>query len=196
MTVENCNPLTASIGWCEGTTVLPGIRRRLYYVSKAVVVSCPRPDFTNGTNVITDNITLAADCYWRYIDVLVNKSGITSEAQGEYPSQTQLNKLVAVHPGVDPKSAMAAAYINNNDCLFLVQDMEGRFRLIGNTLYPSKATVAEDGGQGATGTPGTTINVEATDTMPAPYYNGLIQTADDEIVQNAPSTQATESLLG
>jgi hypothetical protein len=44
-----------------------------------------------------------------------------------------------------------------------------------------KSTVAQDLGQGATGTTRTTLNVEATDERPAPFYDGDIVTEDGVI---------------
>jgi len=41
--------------------------------------------------------------------------------------------------------------------------------------------VAQDNGQGATGTASTTINVEATDVCPSPFYQGTIVTEDGEL---------------
>lgn len=106
---------------------------------------------------------------------------MTSEAQGELPSQTQLNKLTAVHPGVGADASAAAAYINNTDNVFLVEDMKGNFRVLGNDKWQTKATVAQDLGQGATGTTSTTINVEATDEVPAPFFVGTLETEDGDI---------------
>ena len=59
--------------------------------------------------------------------------------------------------------------------------MKGNFRVLGNDKWTTKATVAQDLGQGATGTTSTTINVEATDEVPAPFYKGTIETEDGEI---------------
>ncbi len=89
-------------------------------------------------------LSLAADAKWRYIDILPDKSQLTSEAQGELPSQTQLNKLVAVHPGVGADASAAAAYINNTDNVFVIEDMKGNFRVLGNDKWSTKATVAQD----------------------------------------------------
>ncbi len=75
--------------------------------------------------------------------------------------------MVAVHPGVGAE-ASAAAYINNTDNVFVVEDMKGNYRVLGNDKWSTKATVAQDLGQGATGTTSTTINVEATDEVPGP----------------------------
>ena len=53
--------------------------------------------------------------------------------------------------------------------------------LLGNDKWSTKSTVAQDLGQGATGTTSTTISVEATDEVPAPFYKGTIETEDGEI---------------
>ena len=127
------------------------------------------------------DFVLRADAKWKFIDIIADKSQLTSEAQGEYPSQTQLNKLVAVHPGVDDEASAAAAYLNNNDNVFLVEDMRGAVRVVGSDKWPTKTTVAQDLGQGATGSTSTTINVEATDECPAPFYAGTIDTDEGSI---------------
>lgn len=119
---------------------------------------------------------------WKYIDHLPEKSQLTSEAQGEVPSQTQLNKLTIVHPGVGAEASAAAAYINNNDNVYLVQDMSDKWRVVGCERWQTKSTVAQDLGQGPTGTASTTISVEATDETPAPFYKGKIETEDGDFM--------------
>ena len=130
------------------------------------------------------NFELVADASWKYIDILPDKSQLTSEAQGEYPSQTQLNKLTAVHPGVGVEASALAAYVNNCDCVYLVETVRGKYRVVGSEKWQVKSTVAQDLGQGATGTTSTTINVEATDECPAPFYEGKIETEDGIIYPN------------
>lgn len=190
----NCPNLQQSLGWCDGKPVLPGIRRRLYYLAKSFILAWPtRPKDENGRYTSAEysgNFTLAADAKWKYIDVIVDKSGLTSEPQGEQPSQTQLNKLVAVHPGVGKEATAAAAYLNNSDNVFLIQDMDANWRVLGSDLYQSKSTVNQDLGQGPTGTASTTINVEATDITPAPFYCGKVETEDGTFM--ADGTDAPE----
>ena len=183
-TVNTCfTPLQKSLAWCQGQPVLPGIRRRLYYTSKQNIVQWPA--YTSGGRYsfanTSGNFTLKADTFWYYIDILAEKSTLTSEAQGEAPSQTQLNKLTAVHPGVGQEASAVACYLNNSDNVFLVQDMSGNWRIVGSRFYETKTTVAQDNGQGATGTASTTINVEATDIGPSPFYSGTILTEDGEL---------------
>lgn len=180
-----CNSIQKSLVWCQGTPELPGVKRRIYYLAKSGIVAFPTlPRDDNGrpaSAVLEGSFTLAADQKWRYIDILPDKSQLTSEAQGELPSQTQLNKLTAVHPGVGADASAAAAYINNSDNVFIVEDMKGNYRVLGNDKWATKSTVAQDLGQGATGNTSTTISVEATDEVPAPFYKGTIETEDGDI---------------
>jgi hypothetical protein len=183
--MPDCSSFQKSLAWCQGKPELPGVKRRIYYISKYDIVGWPSLSHdTNGrlkTAKYTGEFTLRADAKWHYIDIIPDKSQLTSEAQGEYPSQTQLNKLVAVHPGVDADASAAAAYLNNNDNVFIVEDMRGLRRVVGSEKWLTKTTVAQDLGQGATGTASTTINVEATDECPAPFYIGDIVTEDGTI---------------
>ena len=180
-----CNSIQKSLGWCQGTPELPGVKRRIYFITKAQILGfpqLPRDEMGRPTSsVLQGEYTLAADAKWKYIDILPDKSQLTSEAQGELPSQTQLNKLVAVHPGVGADASAAAAYINNTDNVFIIEDMKGNFRVLGNDKWTTKSTVAQDLGQGATGTTSTTINVEVTDEVPAPFFVGTLETEDGDI---------------
>ena len=182
---KTCPSIQKSLGWCQGTPELPGVKRRIYFIAKSFIVGfpqLPRDELGRSTSaVLVGDFVLMAAATWKYIDILPDKSQLTSEAQGELPSQTQLNKLVAVHPGVGKEASAAAAYINNTDNVFIVEDMKGNYRVLGNDKWTTKATVAQDLGQGATGTTSTTINVEATDEVPAPFYVGKLDTEDGEI---------------
>lgn len=174
-----------SLAWCQGKVELPGIKRRLYYISKTDIAkfpTLPKDDYGRPTSTVYSNaFTLKSDKKWKYIDILPDKSQLTSDAQGELPSQTQLNKLTAVHPGVGKEASAAAAYLNNTDSVFIVETMTGEYRVVGSDLYISKITVAQDLGQGAAGTTSTTITVEASDLVPAPFYEGVIETEDGDI---------------
>ena len=184
-TNNTCTALQRSLAWCQGTPELPGVKRRIYYIAKSEIVTwptLPRDTYGRPTSAaLTGSFVLKADTKWKFIDILPDKSQLTSDAQGELPSQTQLNKLTAVHPGVGEEAAAAAAYLNNSDNVFLVQDMKGNWRVVGCDKWITKTTVAQDNGQGATGTTSTTISVEATDEVPAPFYSGTIETEQGEI---------------
>lgn len=183
--MSNCNNIQRSLDWCMGTPELPGIKRRVYYIAKNMIAKWP--EFVRDENgrvtssVLQGSFTLVADAKWHYIVILADKSQLTSEAQGEVPSQTQLNKATLVHPGVGPEASAAAAYLNNSDNVFVVEDMKGNFRVLGSERWLTKTTVAQDNGQGTTGTTSTTISIEATDEIPSPFYEGAIETEDGDI---------------
>lgn len=186
--MAECLNIQQSLGWCQGTPELPGVKRRVYYLAKSEIVEWPALSRDANGRITSaqysGSFTLKADSKWKYIDILPDKSQLTSEPQGELPSQTQLNKLVAVHPGVGLRASAAAAYINNYDNVFLVEDMKGFFRVVGCDKWQTKSTVNQDLGQGPTGSTSTTINVEATDECPAPFYFGLIETEEGDIDAN------------
>ena len=184
--MPNCSPLQKSLAWCMGTPELPGIRKRIYYISKDQIAQWPTyiRDYYNRRAkkaAYRGNFVLVADAKWKYIDIIPEKSQLTSEPQGELPSQTQLNKLVTVFPGVSPEASAAACYLNNSDNVFLVEDMKGFFRVVGCRKWFTKTTVSQDNGQGPTGNTSTTINVEAPDEVPSPFYMGIIETEDGDV---------------
>lgn len=185
MAAAKCPSIQKSLGWCQGTPEFPGVKRRFYYLAKSFILTypqLPRDELGRPTSsTLAGSFTLAADAKWKYIDILPDKSQLTSEPQGELPSQTQLNKFTGVHPGVGTEASAAAAYINNSDNVYVVEDMKGKYRVLGNDKWITKSTVAQDLGQGASGTPSTTINVEATDEVPAPFYVGSLETEDGTI---------------
>ena len=196
----NCTNIQRSLGWCEGTPELPGIKRRAYYTNKSNIAGWPTlAHDANGrltAAAYTGNFTLVEDAAWKYIDFIPGKSQLTSEPQGEYPSQTQLNKLSLVHPGVGEEATEAAAYLNNSDNVFIVEDMKGRYRVVGSEKWETKTTVSQDNGQGPTGTASTTIAVEATDECPAPFYTGEIVTEDGTINEASQNTDTGSSGSG
>ena len=103
MATAKCTSIQKSLGWCQGTPELPGVKRRIYFLAKSFILGypqLPRDELGRATSaILTGEFTLAADAKRKYIDILPDKSQLTSEAQGELPSQTQLNQLVAVHHG-------------------------------------------------------------------------------------------------
>lgn len=63
----------------------------------------------------------------------------------------------------------------------LVQDRKGRARVIGCEAYAPKITVSQASGSSVTDSCTTTVNTEATDFCPAPFYPGKIETEDGDI---------------
>ena len=169
----------------------PGIRRRAYFCNKNLIATYPTlPRDAMGrptAGVYSGNFELVSGAYWQHIDINPDKSQLTSEPQGEVPSQTQLNKLVLMHNGVDEEATAAAGFLNNSDTIFVVEDMAGNFRVVGNDKWPTKTTVNQDNGQGTTPA-GTTINVEVTDELAAPFYEGSLEVGEDTEIYSSKVT--------
>ena len=68
-----------------------------------------------------------------------------------------------------------------NDLVFLVQQRNGKFRVLGSQEFETLVKPTTALGQGVTGTAGTTLEIEATDVCPAPFYPGKIETEDGDI---------------
>ena len=184
MATRECPSLQKSLDWCEGMPQFPGIRRRVYYCNKNLIVGWPtlqRDNFGRVTDAkYVGNFELVEGAKFQYIDINIDKSTVTSEPQGEAPSQTQLNKATFVHNGVTEEATAAAGFLNNSDTVYVYEDMAGNFRVLGNERWATKTTVNQDQGQG-TNPASTTINVEVTDEIAAPFYVGTLDTEDGEI---------------
>ena len=182
---NSCSILEASVEWCEGKTVLPGIRRRCYYIHKKNISKWPTlPGAADGTPtsaVYTGSFELVEGAHFHHVDLLINGSGIKSDPQGEKPSQTQNNTFTGVHPGTKEEASMLAAYCNNSDLVWITQDADGKYRVTGSEMSETTTTVAQDGGQGLTGTAQTTVTATATDLIPQPFYEGEIDDEDEVI---------------
>ena len=181
-----------AINFCPGQVVLPGIRRRAYYIRKEDIVTWPaNPVLTalragtaitaSTAAVLTGEFTLATGKKWQLLDVEVSRSNVESEPQGEVHSRTYLNRATLYHNTTDKAVSGFAAAAANDDLVFLIQQADGRFRLVGSEVFDTKVDVNLSLGQGATSEAGSTITVEGTDFSPAPFFEGTIATEDGDI---------------
>ena len=183
---KTCDPIQASLDWCEGKPQFAGIRRRVYYTSRSNFVELPKiPTDENGhptSAILAGEFKMKENKAFYGIDHLPDKAQTTSEAQGEYPSQSSHDKAVLVHPGIGAEASTAAAYIHNTDNVYIIEDFDGHARVIGiENQWKTKGTVAMDFGQGAAGAAATTITIEGDNRLPFPEYRGKIITEEGEI---------------
>lgn len=179
--------LYKSVRRCPGVRVMPGIRPKFFFISKALILAWPTiPD----VSAIKDpaelakyvgNFTLAADAKFHSVDLVDMKSNISSETQGEAPSATILNKAELVVGGTDEEISGLCALIINDEVIGLAQLRDGRVRVIGCEAFAPKITAAQASGSTATDACTTTLNIEATDFVPCPFYPGKIETEEGDI---------------
>jgi hypothetical protein len=132
----------------------------------------------------TGAFVLANEKKWLKIQVLVDKSPVTSATQGGKPSKTFLNSATFVHPGVEEVATAFCRLANNDDYVYIIQTKPGKYRVIGNDMYQTDTNPSQTLGGAATDEMGTTLEVTVTDICPAPFYTDIIETVDGDI--NAP----------
>lgn len=182
---NTCQWLQASIDWCEGRPEYAGVRRRVYYTSKQNIVAYPkfkRDGLGRVSSSILDGaFELKEGTYFHHFDIVPDRSQVTSDSQGEAPSQTSLDKATFVLPGVGPDESMLASYCHNSNNIYIFEDIHGRGHVIGCEEWPVKSTVAQDFGQGAAGNTATTLSIEATNRVPFPIVITPISTPEGEV---------------
>lgn len=187
------NPCTStalyeSLVHCKGTTVLPGLRPHIYYIAKNDIVTFPKPKDVVGTGetmsvlaTISDDFVLASDAKWKKIDIIASASNVNSESQGEAPSKTFNNTAAFRYPGNNAAAAAFARQANADDLVYLWPQRDGQYRVLGNAMFETNTTPAQESGSSETDASGTTINVAVTDIMPSPFYTGKIETEGGNI---------------
>ena len=125
-TNSNCaaKGLYKSLGFCKGTTILPGIRTTVYYIPKRHIVKWPTlPDTATAAmgelGKYTGNFVLESDKKWLKIDLVDNKGKIESESQGDKPARTFINKITLSHPESDEEATGFARQANADDFVYL-----------------------------------------------------------------------------
>lgn len=185
MATKICEALQKSVGFCEGSLTIPGIRRTIYYTAKSNIVKAPvLPEDENGrptSMTLEGDYELKADAVFHKIEGIPNKNQYTSEAQGELYSQTQNNKLTFFYPSTNEEGSSLCVYLNNTANVVIFEDNNGKFRVLRNEHDLLKAEITQDSGQTVTGETGTTVTFTDTDKVFPPFFSGSIPT-DDGII--------------
>ncbi len=172
-----------SLRHCKGDTKLPGLRPMAMGIPKSQIVSFPKlpgidskdADLSKIATYDGDFVT-AADCKFLFVDILSTASNVKSDPQGEGASKSFLNTVVLFHPSTGPEATGFSRLVLNDDFLWLVQQRDGRWRVIGNEMIETDTQPAQDSGQAVTDSSGTTFTATVTDICPAPYYVGKVLT--------------------
>ncbi|WP_300770693.1 hypothetical protein [uncultured Bacteroides sp.] len=185
-TCEN-NGLYETLDWCPGQTVLPGIKSKIYVVPKAWITTWPKlPAIKGAENMAAlatykGDFVLAADKKWQRIEAFSKKSNISSESQGEDPSKTFLNKATILYAGTDAAATGFCRQANIDQLVYAIPQRDGKYRILGSESFDINTKPSQASGEGDTGTGGTTLEIEATDICPSPFYAGTLDTVDGKI---------------
>lgn len=184
---KNCTgtSLYQSLVFCQGKTILPGLKG-CYYASKTDIATFPTlPDKAetnmNELSILKGSFVMADSKKFHKIDLNLDKGQIEYETQGEYPSVTFLNKATFNHQENDEDAAAFVRQAVADDLIMVVPTRDGKWRVLGNEIFRTKVAPKGTSGEGVTGQSGTTIEVSVTDVCPAPFYEGTLPTDDGEI---------------
>ena len=177
----------ADMKWAGGKLNLPGLKKDLYAISTDFIVKWPK--ITESDDPVIDStyqgsFELTEGAVWTKISVIQRKNSLSSEPQGEKESTTVLNKLAVKHAGTDEQAVSFQKKANRDNLVYIVQDMAGKFRVVGSDMYETTTKVSLNLGSDATSEKATSIEVEAVDSC-LPFYVGSIITADGDV--NAPA---------
>lgn len=182
-------PKYGDMGWQGGKTNLPGLKRIIYAISTDNIKKwpvLPDSDVAAENSTYTGSFELVTDAVFSKITVIQRKNSLGSEPQGEKESTTVMNKLSVKHAGTDEEAVSFQKKANRDNLIFIVQDMGGKFRVVGSDMFETTTKVSINLGSDATSEKATSIEVEAVDSC-LPFYKGNIMTADGDI--NPPVTQ-------
>ena len=175
------NKLYASLEFCKGETVIPGLMDYVYFAPKADIVTfAVLPDLSDETltmdkvAVLKGNFALAAEKKWRKIDILDTASNVTSASQGEKPSKTFLNSSTIKFAGNTAAATGFCRMANADDLVFIIRQRDGKFRVLGNQMFSTNINPSQDSGMAVTDASGTTLEISVTDLCPAPFYDGTL----------------------
>lgn len=170
---------------CKGETVLPGLRPQAFGIPKSAITkwpTLPKPSDEDATmeSIATykGDFAIAADTKFLRIDLLDTASNIASESQGEDPSKTFVNNATIKYAGNNEAATGFARMANTDDFVYIVQQRDGKFRVIGNEMFKTNTNPKQESGMAVTDASGTTLEISVTDVCPAPFYTGKIKTDD------------------
>lgn len=182
---KNCTAsnLYESLEHCKGETVLPGLRPVVLGVPKSQIVTYPKLPSVDAEDATMEGIAtyegtfvLAADAVFHHVDILTTASSLKTESQGEHPSKTFLVTLTGKYPGNNAAAAGYARLANSDDMLYIAQQRDGKFRVVGNESFETDVKVSQESGMSVTDASGTTMEISCTDIAPAPFFAGTIKT--------------------
>lgn len=178
----------SSLSHCKGKTVLPGLRPVVYFAPKSHIVSFPSlpdlegEDVTMKTVAVLDgSYTMAADKKFNRLDILTPASNLKADPQGTIPSKTFLVSATLKYAGNNEEAAGFARMANSDDLVYVIQQRDGKFRVIGNEAFETETNVSQDSGMAVTDASGTTLEVSTTEECPAPFYTGTLPTVDGNL---------------
>ena len=178
--------LLQDVRFCRGKKSLPGVRPHAYVINKNDILRWPTLPGGNAKNlkdvpVYIDNFVLKADKKWAVIDLVPNQSEIKCDQVGNWGSEMFNNVATLVVPGTEEEATGLASVLNNSNVVILLPTRQGKIRVIGNEDFDVQIKPSSNTGKGSGDTNATTLEATVEDEVAAPFYLGVIETADGDV---------------
>lgn len=178
-----------SIDACPGKKTLAGIRRRLYYIPKSAIAKWPKlPEVTKEGAKMSDlavyvgDFELAEGAFFKHIELKPEASNVTFDTVGETGSKIVNNQANAVVVGQPNDVKGFARQCINEDIVYVYQNRDGSFAVIGNEAFESITQASGDTAAESTGASTSTFAISCYDECPVPTYVGKLPiSATDQI---------------
>jgi hypothetical protein len=175
-----------NLDWVDGSVSVPGIYPELYYIPKSWITSWPQlpsaPASAAQEVTFVGDFSLVLLKVWKKVNCIDIKSQPVSEQQGEVRCKTYLNKIKVVVSLTNENATALAKLAANSDLVWVFQEREtGKYRVCGSEKFMIVSKITFDIGGSPTAEKGTTIEIEASDVCPFPYYDGEILTSDGDV---------------
>lgn len=179
-----------NLDWVDGQVSVPGIYPNLYYTTKNSITGWPQfaanPATPAAATLLAGDFILAALATWKRVNCIDLESEPTSEQQGETRCKTYSNKLKVQVSLTNEEATALAKEAANTDLVWVFQERDsGKFRVAGSEKFMTITKVTLAIGSAPTSKKGTTIEVEAVDVCPFPFYDGEIVTDDGDVNPSA-----------
>lgn len=177
--------LYSDVKYCRGKKSLPGTRSYMFMTKKSNVVTWPvknsSPVSLSEVATLKNDFVLAADKKWAKVELVPNQNQVVAEQVGQWGSYMFKNTYTAVLPGTEEEATGLAAEVNNDNCIFLVPQRNGKLRLLGNEEFDCTVKPGLDSGKSSDDSNATTLTIEVEDEIAAPFYPGKIETSEGDI---------------
>lgn len=176
----------SNLDWTPGNVSIPGIFQHAYAIPKTDIATWPAvvadPATAAAAVTLAGSFTLEATKTWKRINVIDKKSLVVCEPQGEERSQTFLNKCTLKTSLTTEEATAFAMKANNDDLVYIVREKDSKkYRVLGNEMFSTLTKAKLDLGGEPTSERGMTLEIEVTDGIPAPFYDGAIVTDEGDI---------------
>lgn len=175
---------TQDLTHLAGSDNTPGIQQTIYYALLEDIQLLPPPDVDDSaavTGTFADLVTITADIVMKpgkqfhSMYVTLEEGELKHEGQGETDSMSYKNTLDFAHPGSKPEILGFAQWVKNNNIVWLVPEVDGQVRLLGNRAYPAKLASAPGGtDKKSAGAKKTTFTFHSSRKGPAPIFKGKV----------------------